>query len=125
MMLCDFTIIENSKENVMPLKEGRYLDDLAQSLRKSKEAVQTQKEEYEAKLNNLCSSDMDLESFMTKWDEYIEWIKESYTTDHSLDILIPAYEHCIQELTNISDNSVSFTELSESYVSLKFFTGYV
>ena len=123
-MICDSVVIENAKENVMPLKEGRYLDDLAQTLRKPKEVLQTRKAEYEAELKGL-KNNTDLESFMNKWEEYIEWIKESYPTDSSLDILIPAYENCIQELTRLSDDNVSLMELSESLTTLKFFTDYV
>lgn len=124
-MLCDSAIIENAKENVMPIKEGRYLDDLAQTLRKPKEVLETRKEEYEAELNHLPSNSTDLESFIRKWDEYVEWIKESYPTDYSFDLLIPAYERCIQELTKLSDDNVDLMELSESYTTLKFLTDYV
>ena len=124
-MLCDSLVIENAKENVMPLKEGRYLDDLAQTLRRPREDLQTRKAQYETELKALSSSNTDLESFMEKWEEYAEWIKESYPTDHSLDILIPAYEYCIQELTRLSDNNANLTELSKSRTTLKFFTDYV
>lgn len=123
-MLCDSVVIENAKENVMPLKEGRYLDDLARTLRRPKEALQVRKAEYEAELKEL-KSNTNLVAFMNKWEEYIEWIKESYPTDNSLDMLIPAYERCIQELTRLSDDNVSLRELSGSHTALKFFTDYV
>lgn len=120
----DPVVIENAKENVMPLKEGRYLDDLTQVLCEPKEAIHARKIEYETELEHLPES-TNVELLVEKWERYIEWIKESYPTDKSLDILVPAYEGCIQELTKLTDSTGELKDLSGSSVTLKLFAGYV
>eukprot|EP00124_Ichthyophonus_hoferi_P005624 Ihof_evm2s867 gene=Ihof_evmTU2s867 len=84
---------EASKENVIPLKEGRHIDTLNAALCQNPKSSTNQNKikEFEQLIKDTCPDDSDP---LDRWQSYINWLIEAFPGDTKRTHLMTVYERC-------------------------------
>ncbi|GLD92997.1 hypothetical protein PINS_up001589 [Pythium insidiosum] len=109
---------ENSKENVMPLKRGRKVEDLNRALRtqdsfQGKTKVAAQAKEEERKVNEYEGDDP-----LSAWAQYIKWIEVNMPEDTRKRFSV--LEKCTRELKDHAryKNDIRYIRMWIQYADL-------
>lgn len=90
---------ENHKENIQPLKKGRNIDDLMQSLqlihdnKTTQQLLAKRKEQFELDLK--ATSDK-LDEQFNIWHDYIDWLEQNVPNGGKVNNITNAIEECIE-----------------------------
>ncbi|KAG4305737.1 hypothetical protein PORY_000647 [Pneumocystis oryctolagi] len=95
--------IENQKENIEPLRQGRSVKSLAKAFSKDPCSLRMKNEEERRLFESEIDGSDDLDDPLDVWVKYIKWTNETYPHGQSAESgLVPLLERCIRRFVSDS-----------------------